>query len=295
MADESLLFDSDFLARLEQLQLLSKKTFIGRTAGQRRSRKKGHGVEFVDYRNYVKGDDLRYLDWNLYGRLERLFLKISLQEEDRHIHFLLDTSRSMEFGHPSKLLHAKRIVAALAYVALCGLDRVEITAFREDLTERLRPCRGKSAIFSVFDFLSRLEAGGTTGLPASCRHYRAANPQPGMVILVSDFLDPGGFEQPIRNFLSRPFDLCLLQVLAREELAPQLAGDLRLIDAETGQAQEISVSPRVLKRYRQTAEFYCERLREFALQRDVTYLLTLSDEPFEELVLRSMRRLAVLG
>jgi len=292
---DTLIFDSAFLSRLEQLELLSRKTFVGRTAGQRRSLKKGHGAEFVDYRNYVKGDDLRYLDWNLYGRLERLFLKISLQEEDRHIHFLIDTSRSMDFGKPSKLFHAKRIVAALAYVALGGLDRVEITAFREDLTERLRPCRGKGAIFSVLDFLTRLEAEGATGLPASCRHYRMAGPSPGIVILLSDFLDPGGFEQPVKNFISRKFDLCLIQVLAREEMEPNLAGDLRLIDAETGLAQEISVSPRVLKRYRQTAEFYCERLKEFASQRDVTYLLTLSDEPFEELVLRSMRRMAVLG
>ena len=170
--NESLLFDSKFLARLEQLQMLSRKTFVGRMAGQRRSLKKGHGAEFFDYRNYVKGDDLRYLDWNIYGRLEKLFLKISLQEEDLHVHFLLDASKSMGFGEPSKLMHAKRIIAALAYVALGGLDQVQVSVFRDALDEQFQPCRGKAQIFPLFEFLSAVEADGNTGLLTSCRRYR---------------------------------------------------------------------------------------------------------------------------
>jgi len=292
---EELVFDSKFLARLEQLELLSRKTFVGRMSGLRRSLKRGQGVEFVDYRNYVKGDDLRYLDWNLYGRLERLFLKVSLQEEDLHVHFLIDASASMGFGRPSKLFQAKRIAAALAYVALCGLDRVEMTAFRDGLAERKPPCRGKGSIFSLFDYLSRLEPGGSTGLLTSLHHYRLSNPRPGMIFLISDFLDPAGFEQPLKNLLSRRFDACLIQVLAREEVEPDLAGDLRLIDAETETAQEVSISPAVLKRYRRTAEFYCDQLRRFALKRGLSYVRTLTDESFDALVLQSMRGQGILG
>lgn len=293
--EHPLWFDSGFLSRLEQLEMLSRKTFQGRTSGQRRSTKRGQGVEFVDYRNYVKGDDLRYLDWNIYGRLEKLFLKISLQEEDLHVHFLLDASRSMAFGEPDKLTHAKHIIAALAYVVLCGLDRVEITVFREGLADRLPPCRGKGSIFKIFDFLSHIKPEGETGLLASCRHYRLSNPQPGMVILVSDFLDPAGFETPLKSFLSRKFDLCLVQVLAHEEWVPSLSGDLRLIDSETGQEQEISISPGIIKRYRRTLEAYCTRLKTFAMERNVSYLRTTTDDPFEDLILNYMRRQGVLG
>jgi uncharacterized protein (DUF58 family) len=292
---QELLFDSQFLARLEQLELLSRRTFVGRTAGQRRSQKRGHGVEFVDYRNYVKGDDLRYIDWNIYGRLEKLFLKISLQEEDLHLHLLIDGSRSMAFGKPDKLLHAKRIAAALAYIALGGLDRVQITFFRDGLAEKLPACRGKGSIFKIFDFLNRVEPSGGTGLLESLKRYRLAGPQPGILVLLSDFLDPEGFEQPLRQMLSRKYQLCLVQTLAREEIEPDLVGDLRLIDAETGAAREVSLSPRILKQYRQTAEFYCNSLRSFALERDALYLRTFSDEPFEDFILRSLRKQALLG
>lgn len=295
MAMDRSWFDSRFLARLEQLAMLSRKTFAGRTAGLRRSLKRGQGAEFDDYRNYVQGDDLRYLDWNLYGRLERLFLKISLQEEDLQVHLLIDSSRSMAFGEPGKLDHARRIAAALAYITLCGLDRVEITAFRGGLAERMPPCRGKGSIFQVFDFLSRLEPRGETGLLESFHHYRLSNPRPGMVVLISDFLDPEGFEGPLKNLLSRKFDLNLIQVLAPEEVQPTLAGDLRLIDSETGAATEVSISPSTLRRYRRTAEFYCDSLKRFCQERSVNYLRTLTSDPFEELILRSMRSAAIIG
>ena len=288
------LFDSSFLARLDRLELLSRKTFSGRTAGKRRSCRRGHGVEFVDYRNYVQGDDLRYLDWNIYGRLERLFLKISLQEEDIHVHFLLDASASMSFGSPSKFDHARRIAAALAYVALGSLDRVEITSFREGLSERLQPCRGKGSIFKIMEFLDRLETEGQTGLLEACRRYRVAEPSPGVVFLISDFLDPSGFEDALRHFISRRFDLCLVQVLARGEVEPDLSGDLRLVDIETGQAHEVSIGPAVMKRYRRTFDFFCGSLRRFAMERDVAYVRTISDEPFDRLVLNTLRSLGVL-
>src|SRR6266403_3748476 len=151
------LLDPDFLARLEQLELVSRKIFLGRLHGERRSKRKGQSVEFADYRNYVVGDDLRFLDWNLYARLDRLFIRLFVEEEDLHFYVLLDNSLSMDFGSPSKLHYARQIAGALGFIGLVNLDRVVIEAFNERLTQRLPAVRGKKSLFRVLDFLQKLE------------------------------------------------------------------------------------------------------------------------------------------
>src|SRR5260370_21887665 len=128
------LLDSLFLAKLEQLELVSRKIFLGVMKGERRSKKKGQSVEFADYRNYVKGDDLRFLDWNLYGRLDRLFIRLFQEEEDLHFYLLIDNSLSMDFGNPSKLHYARQVAAALGFIGLVNMDRVVVEVFSERLT-----------------------------------------------------------------------------------------------------------------------------------------------------------------
>src|SRR6266403_2764211 len=151
------LLDPQFLARLEQLELVSRKIFHGVMKGERRSKRKGQSVEFADYRNYVKGDDLRFLDWNLYARLDRLFIRLFMEEEDLHFYVLIDNSLSMDFGTPSKLRYAKQVAAALGFIGLVNMDRVAIEAFNERLTQRLPAVRGKKSLFRVLDFLQKLE------------------------------------------------------------------------------------------------------------------------------------------
>src|SRR5947209_16887204 len=154
------LLDPQFLHRLEQLELVSRKIFLGLMKGERRSKRKGQSVEFADYRNYVKGDDLRFLDWNLYARLDRLFIRLFMEEEDLHFYVLIDNSLSMDFGKPSKLHFAKQVAAALAFVGLVNLDRVGVEAVNDRLTQSLPAVRGRKSLWRVLDFLTKLEPAG---------------------------------------------------------------------------------------------------------------------------------------
>src|SRR5579862_6367155 len=151
------LLEPQFLHQLEQLELVTRKIFLGRMKGERRSKRKGQSVEFADYRNYVKGDDLRHLDWNLYARLDRLFIRLFQEEEDLHFYVLIDNSLSMDFGSPTKLHYARQVAAALAFIGLCNMDRVVIEAFNDKLTQSLPAVRGRKSLCRVLDFLQKLQ------------------------------------------------------------------------------------------------------------------------------------------
>src|SRR3954447_24025384 len=192
------LLDPQFLVKLEQLELVSRKIFLGLMKGERRSKRKGQSVEFADYRNYVKGDDLRFLDWNLYARLDRLFLRLFMEEEDLHFYLLIDNSLSMDFGTPSKLLYAKQVAAALAFIGLVNMDRVVIEAFNEKLTQSLPAVRGRRSLFRVLDFLHKVEPAGPSNLRESLRTFSLKSSGKGIVVLLSDFMDKGGYEDAPR-------------------------------------------------------------------------------------------------
>src|SRR5947208_4385084 len=180
------LLDPEFLHRLEHLELVSRKIFLGRMKGERRSKKKGQSVEFADYPNYVKGDDLRFLDWNLYARLDRLFLRLFMEEEDLHFYLLIDNSLSMDFGTPGKLHYAKQVAAALAFIGLVNMDRVVIEAFNERLTQSLPPTRGRRSLWRVMDFLQKLEPAGPSDLKSALRTFSIKCSGKGILILISD-------------------------------------------------------------------------------------------------------------
>src|SRR5256885_3320233 len=165
------LLDPQFLARLEQLELVSRKIFLGRMKGERRSKRKGQSVEFADYRNYVVGDDLRHLDWNLFGRLEKLFIRLFMEEEDLHFYLLIDNSLSMDFGTPSKLLYAKQVAAALGFIGLVNLDRVVIEAFNDRLMQTMPAARGRRSLWRLLDFLGKIEAAGPSDLKQALRTF----------------------------------------------------------------------------------------------------------------------------
>src|SRR5437016_8341911 len=165
------LLSPEFLAKLEQLELVSKKIFMGRMKGERRSKRKGQSVEFADYRNYVVGDDLRHLDWNLYARLERLFIRLFMEEEDLHFYILVDNSLSMDFGSPTKLHYAKQVAAALGFIGLVNLDRVVIEAFNDRLTQRLPAARGRRSAWRMLDFLQKIEPAGPSDLKRALKTF----------------------------------------------------------------------------------------------------------------------------
>src|SRR4051795_12484374 len=199
------LLDPDFLARLEQLELVSRKIFLGRMKGERRSKRKGQSVEFADYRNYVVGDDLRFLDWNLFGRLDKLFIRLFMEEEDLHFYLLIDNSLSMDFGSPSKLHYAKQVAAALGFIGLVNMDRVVVEAFNDRLTQSMPAARGRRSLWRLMDFLQKLEPAGPSDLRQALRTFSLKSSGKGIVVLLSDLMDKGGYEDALRYLVARQF------------------------------------------------------------------------------------------
>jgi uncharacterized protein (DUF58 family) len=290
MPEAKPLLDPKFLARLEQLELVSRKIFLGRMKGERRSKKKGQSVEFADYRNYVIGDDLRHLDWNLFGRLEKLFIRLFMEEEDLHFYILLDNSLSMDFGSPSKLLYAKQIAAALGFIGLVNLDRVVIEAFNDRLTQSMPAVRGRRSLWRLMDFLQKIEPAGPSDLKKSLRSFSLKCSGKGIVVLLSDLMDKSGYEDALRYLIARNLDIYVIQVLSQEEIEPEIVGDLRLTDVEDDDVAEITVSSPLLKRYKQNLAAYRASLHEFCTRRGVSYLFTSNQVPFERLVLGYLRQ-----
>jgi len=290
------LLDPAFLRRLEQLQILTRKVFRGRVKGERRSRKKGQSVEFADYRDYVRGDDTRFIDWNIYGRLEKLFLKLFLEEEDLAFYLIVDASQSMMFGEPmSKFDYARRVAAALGYVALSNQDKVGVSAFSSNLKDVYRPARGKGQLPKLLAFLRGLQPGTTTSLTQACREFVTRHKQSGIVVIVSDFLDDFGYEEALKHFFLRSYDVYVIQVLSEEEKNPEVQGHLELLDAETQERQEVTVSDGLLKQYRRTLETFCGGLRDWCTSRGMNYLATSTGVPIETLLLNYLRQRGLLG
>jgi uncharacterized protein (DUF58 family) len=284
------LLDPEFLARLEQLELVSRKIFLGRMKGERRSKRKGQSVEFADYRNYVVGDDLRFLDWNLYARLDRLFIRLFMEEEDLHVYLLIDNSLSMDFGTPSKLHYAKQVAAALGFIGLVNMDRVVVEAFNDRLTQSLPPIRGRRSLWRLLDFMRQLEPAGPSDLARALRSFSIKCSGKGIAIILSDFMDKGGYEDALRYLLARQLDIYVIQVLSQEEIDPEIVGDLKLVDAEDEDEAEITVSGPLLKRYKQNLAAYRAALYEFCTRRGISYLFTSNQVPFDRLVLSYLRQ-----
>ena len=294
------LLTPELLRRLEQFQLLAARRARSSARGERRSRARGQSVEFADHRNYVLGDDLRYLDWNLYGRLDRLFLKLYEEERELPVTIFLDASESMSFGEPRKFDFARQIAAAVGYVALCGFDRVRVRAFHEHADEAaclgaLRTVRGRKSSLEFFRNLGQLTAGGGARFNEALRLGALSARQTGVAIVLSDMLDPEGYEEGLGALVGRGFQINVVQILSPEEINPATHGDLRLIDSESGAEQEVTFGKFRLKAYRQTVDNFCQRLREYCTARGISYFMSPSDASLEQLLLKQLRETEIWG
>ena len=283
-------FDREFLKRLDALSIVSRKVLTGRAKGERRSIRKGAGVEFQDYRPYTTGDDFRYVDWNIYSRLDRLLLKLFVEEEDLCVHLLVDGSASMGFGQPPKLDYALKVAAALGYIGLNNLERVALAHFAGGIARMLRPRRGRGQILPLLDFLSTVQAGGGTNLNGCLADYALRVQVPGVVVVLTDLLDPGGYADGLKALLQRRYEVFLLHVVSEEELRPQLRGDLTLVDAEGGDSREVSVDRGALERYQARLHGHFAEAERFCARHRVDYLRTSTAVPFQDLILRHLRR-----
>ena len=306
------LLTPELLRRLEQFQLLAARRAKSSARGERRSRARGQSVEFADHRNYSHGDDFRYIDWNLYGRLERLFVKLYEEERELPVTIFLDASESMTFGTPRKFDFARQIAAAIGYVALCGFDRVSVIPFPDlppsddnskatlrspELAARgaLRSVRSRKSALPFFQNLNALSAGGAADLNAALRRGALEARQAGVAVVLGDFLDPAGYEAGLTALVGRGFQVNAVQILAPDELNPATYGDLRLVDAETGAMQEVTFGRFRLKAYQQTVQNFMQRLREFCTSHGVSFFTASSDTALEQLLLKQLREAEVWG
>jgi len=284
------LFDDEFLKKLEYLNIISKRLFAGQLRAERRTRRRGTGLEFADYRAYVAGDDFRHLDWKAYLRLNRLILKLFEEEEDLPIYFFVDSSQSMNYGQPTKLDYARRVAAALCYIGLANLDRVNVISFAEGVKAELPPQRGKGRIFKIFRFLTDMNPGGETDARASFKTYCTETRRRGLAVVISDFFDGHGFENALDILRHFRHDIFVIHIASHEEIDPRLRGELLLVDAESNQAREITVTPSLLAAYRTEYLKYCEAIESYCGRYQLGYVRTVTDFPFEELVLKVFRQ-----
>jgi len=287
------LLSADFLAQLERLALVSRRVFRGRVKGERKSPRKGSSVEFSDYRPYGVGDDIRYVDWNVFARLDRLYLKLFVDEEDLCLHLLVDASASMEYGRPTKLVYATRLATALAYVGLMNYERVGVAVVREGIAEGWTTARGRGQVFPVMEFLSRVRPSGRTALSEGLAAYALRSKEAGLAVVVSDLLDPAGHERGLKALLERRFDVHVIHVLAADEMSPSFGGDLRLADAETGELRDLTLDAEAMRTYRQRLREFLERAEQFCRGREIGYHRVMTDTPVEQFVLGQLKGLLV--
>ncbi len=365
------LISAELCARLDRIDIISRKIFAGKLQGERRSKRRGQSVEFEDYRNYVAGDDLRHVDWNIFARLEKFFIKIFQEEEDLAVHVVLDATASMDAGSSvapgsphsaNKLTLAMRLAMSLAYVAIVNNDRVNLSVFNGTTLRRIGPLRGRRNVQRVGAFLleytqppgvsvvgaSRSGEGAGTDIDGSSeadgsksatlgvagrgdftsalRSIAASRTGKGVMVVLSDFLIPGGYQEGLRLLAgggsgrggsgSGGYDTYCLQVLSPGELDPSLegaavpegwttrgkspptgrefVGDMRLIDAETGRSTEVTVTADVIRKYKAAVEGYMNELKSFCTARDMSYGMVRSDADVESLLLDYLRRRGLL-
>ncbi len=282
-----MLLEPAFLEKLERLRLVARRRARG-AVGERRSRALGRGVEFSDHRAYQVGDDWRYVDWSIYARLDRLFVKLFEEEEESDVHLLVDASASMRFGNPPKLEYAKRLAAALGYVALAGGDRVGAAAVHGDAVRTLPPRRGRAHAHHLFRFLESEQAYGLTDLEEAVRRFVPR--RRGVVVALGDLLDPKGFQPFLRRLRHAGLEVFVVHLLAEEDLTPPNEGELRVVDAESGESVDVTVDARLVQEFVAQRDSFLEEVRTFCARHGMAYVRATTQIPVEDLVLRYLRR-----
>lgn len=288
------LLPTETAKKLQALNLGSRLRRPGQRRGNRKSTKRGSSVEFADYRTYAPGDDLRRVDWNLYARTDRLFLKVYEEEEDRAVHLLVDTSASMGFGGPSKLELAQRLAAGLGYVALHELDRLHVVELGADRATSFRPLRGTPATPSLLELLSSLRSDGPSALNRSLSEYAGRGSGSGLLILVSDLLDPEGVTGGLRALAGRGHEITVLHVLSSDELTPSYSGDLELRDSETDERQGMTLDRMAVRAYERRLHLWLAEVKRACSSVGAAYSLIDSATPADDVLFGELRKLKVL-
>lgn len=281
------LLTKDLLAQLDQLQILSRRRLRTPQRGEKSSLRKGSSIEFSDYREYLQGDDIRSIDWNVYARTERLFLKLFLEEESKPVTFVVDASESMNFGKPGKFDYALALATALSYVALRRYDRPQILILQDKTFQRFR-FGSQKQFFPLITRLDQIVPSGTTHLSAALKKIAYAKFSRGLYFVLSDFYSYDGFDG-LKILGALGNELHCIQILTEEEINPTMRGDLKLLDSETTDRAEVSVTPQILKRYLARLTLLQQDLKRTAHQSAATYYSISNSVPLPDLLLRQFR------
>ncbi len=305
------LLDSALIARVSQLDITARKVFAGKLKGERRSKRRGESVEFADHRPYVVGDDLRHIDWNIFGRLDRLFLKLFLEEEDLCLHIVIDSSASGDCGDPPKFFYMQQVAMALGYIGLVNLNRVAMTAIADQsaaalgdvpmtagggratstgVVSAIRDLRGRRRTQEIAEWLCALEPIGASNFPEAAKRIALSRRGKGVMVVLSDFFFKEGYEDGLRLLMGRGYEVFAIQCLSPQEVEPDITGDLRLRDVEDLDVADITISAPLLKKYKANLAAYCDQLRAFCARRDITLLTVRTDTPIDTLLLDYLRR-----
>jgi uncharacterized protein (DUF58 family) len=286
----STLFDEEFLKKLEYLKLVSNRMLPGQLRGEHRARKKGTGVEFADYRPYVSGDDTKDVDWKAFLRLDKLIIRIFDEEADLPIYLFVDSSASMQFGQPSKFDYARKVAAALAYIGLLNLDRVSVIGFAKGVAEQIASKRGRNQIWRIFSFLDRMESSGETSLYRAFRAFFGSKRRRGLVVVASDFMDPDGYEAAFDFIRLFRHDVFNVHILSPDEVRPQFPEEAMLVDAESGTAQRLRMSPNLLVAYEREMDRLQNGMEAYCSRYGWGYVRTETSIPFEDLIIEIFKQ-----
>ncbi|MFQ6066415.1 MAG: DUF58 domain-containing protein [bacterium] len=289
-----LILDPKFLHQLDSLRLLSKTSKKVYLQGERKEKRPGSGLEFIDYQEYQVGDDYRYIDWNLFSRLDQLFVKLFIEEESLRVFLVVDQSVSMSEGNPSKIDYACSLAAALGYIALANLDEVGAATFSSELEKVMPSRRGRSQAFRLFGFLERVSCRGRTNFNLSLDEFSRSQRPAGMTIIFSDLFDPHGYEEGLLALRTRGWEICLIQILEESELSPQEKGEVVLIDKETYERVDTFIDESILKIYQQRVANFLEGIEVFCQHYKIRYLRTLTSLPLSKLIFQRLRNARIL-
>jgi uncharacterized protein (DUF58 family) len=283
-------FDELFLRKLEQLRLRAKPLVLSRVQGERSARRAGRGSDFLDFRDYVQGDDLRYADWSVFARLDRLVIRQFHAEQNVAVHLLIDTSQSMGFGEPQKLGFALRLAAAIAYIGLSTHDRIALGLFDSTLRHLAPPTQGKRQFVSIVKQLSRVFPAGQTDMRAALSAYAERSRSPGLAIVIGDFLEEQeGYREGLLALARRGFETRVLHILTEEELTPRIQGAVRLVDIESGQELEIDADEKSLRNYTARIEAFHTGVHDFCSEHAIAYQRITTDRTLEDALFGDLR------
>jgi len=284
------LLDNATLARVERMRLLPVRRLTNRSRGEHLAGKGGTSTEFHDYRDYAAGDDVRYVDWNIFARIQRPYLKLYRHEEEMHVVILLDASASMQFGQ--KFTRAKQLAAAFAIMGLMNVEKVSIYACQHagQTPLLLPPCTGRISLRRVLEFLETIPTGGDFPVELAVEEVLKQHRGRGVAVLLSDFLTFGDLERPLNLLFSAGLEVCAVQLLTPEELRPDVTGDVRFVDSETGRTLDVSSAGELLGIYLDHLTALQADLATMCRQRSGRFLALDAETPIEAILFDVLRR-----